>query len=340
MSKIKNWIMPGCTGRFYVRGINNIIWYRRGTDRKSLSLPYSTINRKIAADIIIHEENPEVYKPKTKETLNDKYIEFLNEKMLVNQKKTLRAKKTIAIKYFDKTFYINETNEHYNYVLSKFSLSTNNVATLNNDLKMLNTFYNYLLDKDIIKKNPFKSYKIKVVQRGIITYTDKEIEKIFDYFKNDEDMYYIIKILYYTAFRVMELMNMKWEQIYSNGQYLENIKLTSKYKDRQEMFPLTEELKNFFDNFKKDGTDGKVIKAFAYSTAHNKMAEAFKILNIKKNYSSRKENHFHYLRATRITKWAEQGLSAIIISKLSRDNIDTVMKYYSNVDNSTLHKYL
>lgn len=340
MSNIKNWIMPGCTGRFYVRGKNNTIWYRRGTERKSLSLPYSTINRKIAADIIIHEENPEVYKPKTKETLNDKYIEYLNEKVLINQKSTMRYKKLIAVKYFDKTFYLNETSEHYNYVLTKFNLSKNNLATLSTELSLISSFYNFLLEKELIKKNPFKNYKIKVVQRGIITYTDEELEKIFEYLKNDIDMYYIVKILYYTALRVNELINMKWEQIYSNGQYLENILLTSKFKDRQEMFPMTEELKSYFDNFKKDGINGKIIKKYSYSKAKLRMRNCFEKLNIRKNNSSVKEHYFHYLRATRITKWAEQGLSAIIISKLSRDNINTVMKYYNNIDNTTLHRYL
>lgn len=340
MSKIKNWIMPGCKGRFYVRGKNNTIWYRRGTERQSLSLPYNNINRKIAADIILAEEHPEIYVTKSKETLNDKYLEYINEKKIINQKNTIKNKKNIAVKYFDKTFYLTETTEHFNYVLSKFSLSLNTKSTLHRDLSLIKSFYNYLTEKDLIKKNPFKNYKIKVIQRGIITYTDQEIDILLNHFKNDIDMYYIIKILYYTAFRVMELMNMRWEQIYSNGQYLENIQLTAKFKDKQELFPMTEELKTYFDIFKKDGTQGKVIKQFSYSTAKKRMTEAFIKLNLTKNHSTNKENYFHYLRATRITKWAEQGLSAIIISKLSRDNIDTVMKYYNNVDNTKLHRYL
>ena len=61
MSKIKNWNMSCCKGRFYVRCKNNTIRYRRWTERQSLSLPYNNVNHKIAADIIKAEENPEIY---------------------------------------------------------------------------------------------------------------------------------------------------------------------------------------------------------------------------------------------------------------------------------------
>ena len=49
---ISTWVSVGCKGKFYTRGKNKIIWYRRGTERKSLSLSYSVANKQIASEII------------------------------------------------------------------------------------------------------------------------------------------------------------------------------------------------------------------------------------------------------------------------------------------------
>jgi integrase len=339
MSKIKNWIMPGCKGRFYVRGKNNIIWYRRGAERKSLSLPFTPANRKIAADIIIAEENPNVYSPKSNETLNDYFIKYIEHSKTINYENTLRSKIRTGELFFDKIFSINETKEFYNYIVNKLSNSNYSSVSKEHYIKYIKAFFNWLISQEILEKNPFKDYKIKVVRRPIITYTEDELEKIFEATKKETQIYVIVRILYITAFRINELLNLEWENIIENGIYKTKIELTNKMKTKKEYFPINQEMIDLFEMLDIQKKTGKIFK-WRYESYVRNYKNTIQELGIKKNTYTNKDSLFHYFRATRITEWVKKGYSSAIVSKLSRDNINTVMKYYNNLDLDDLSTYI
>lgn len=85
----------------------------------------------------------------------------------------------------------------------------------NNKLSDANIFFNAMVDREIIDKNPFKKIRKKPVEEGkLISYSNEQKKLIRDYTKkNGHPMYYFIQWIYYCFIRPYELMQLQVKHI-------------------------------------------------------------------------------------------------------------------------------
>lgn len=340
---VKNWSMDGCTGRFYTRGKNNVIWYRKGTNRISTKLPYSPQNKIIAGEMMQKIElNYEGKAIKTM-TIVEAYKYFLEQEKENKSKKTLRLynsalKQLISINYTIDNYVAIRKNINDN--LAKLKVLN---QSKNSRLSNIKSFFQYFIDFEFIEKNPVtKKMFLKVVEKPIEIFTEDEIKSIFEYLARKDirtQMYF--KILYYCAFRREELSSMNWEQVIDdNGSYREHIIIPlSKYRNKMDKFPLTAELIKMFENI--GGTkNGKIFCSSEYYYAIFKTALNWAGVKSKIKWEGNTIG-LHTLRKTRISEWLfKQQLPVQVVSELSRDNINTIMKFYAKLSSNKLHSYL
>lgn len=91
----------------------------------------------------------------------------------------------------------------------------NSGKTYNNNLLGLRSIFNFLMDRELIEKNPFKKIKKQQVERGKNTaYSLTECKKIDEYFKqNNLRLYYFKEFIYCAAIRRTELTLLKVKDI-------------------------------------------------------------------------------------------------------------------------------
>lgn len=85
----------------------------------------------------------------------------------------------------------------------------------NNKISDANIFFNAMVDREIIDKNPFKKIRKKPVEEGkLISYSNEQKKLIRDYTKkNGHPMYYFIQWIYYCFIRPYELMQLQVKHI-------------------------------------------------------------------------------------------------------------------------------
>ena len=107
--------------------------------------------------------------------------------------------------------------EAYNY-LSRYKTEHQcSPRTLNNMRRYLLSFYNYLYQKDMIKRNPFKAISsIKEPKTIRKAFTVTEIEILRDNIDDMRDRA-IIEVLYATGIRIHELCNLNKDEIMENN---------------------------------------------------------------------------------------------------------------------------
>lgn len=89
--------------------------------------------------------------------------------------------------------------------------------TLDNDLRFLKTFFNFMVDEDFMPKNPAaKISKIKGPKLKKKALSDMDIEKIRNACENHKEKA-VIELLLSTGCRASELVNMKKEHIRGNA---------------------------------------------------------------------------------------------------------------------------
>lgn len=345
--KIKNWSMPGCRGRFYVRGINNIIWYQSGRDyRVSTGLEYNRANKQLSADKIRQIEMPGVVS-QTNNTIFSAFREFIDYSKQTKTENTIRnylisfkrlISQDLRLEYYLEIRKMIEDNV----IKNQFNLSN---KSLNLYMKNMHSFFNYLVEKEYMLKNPvLRTMYFKVPDKPIEIYTEEELEKIFNYLKYEKkkhSYYEYFKIIHYCALRRSELLNMEWDHIKEKNRFRSDIIIPkSKYGNKVDYFPLTDELKEFFANIPQ--IDKKVfnLNGTMFDRAIRKALIAMEISKQTEIYGGN-GRAIHTFRKTRISEWLyKDKLEIQIVSQLSRDSIATLMKYYAKMDRAKLKKYL
>lgn len=93
-------------------------------------------------------------------------------------------------------------------------------VTLNNERRVLSSFFAYLVEDEAISRNPMISIKeIKCPKRKKKAFTEMEVEKLRAACKNEKE-HCIVEMLLSTGCRVSELVNMKKGDIDGNKVYI------------------------------------------------------------------------------------------------------------------------
>lgn len=309
-----------------------IAWYQQGkVIRKSLKLPDTVQNRKIAKEIKLQKELELKRKQFARATNNilfsDCIYSFLLDRNLINDNKTLYKS---AFKIFS-TFLaddplIRNLDENHLVAFSRYLREKGKSnSTISTYLNHLNIFFRWALKKRYIDK-PIE-LKIKVNRKEPRIIPDNHLHKLLWYLKvHNENQYRLIKFLVLTGFRKSEALNLAWKDIdfERNLIYLNNTKAK-----RTDLFPIYDNLNKFLQTF----PDKHTGKLFNYSKdGLDFFNRALKRLNLPA-YS------IHDLRRKFGTTLAEKGLTPYELQKLMRhQNIRTTMQYYINIDLQNIAK--
>lgn len=102
------------------------------------------------------------------------------------------------------------------YLARRINIDKVKKRTADNELRYLRSFFGWLRDEEIIKKNPvIKVDKIKCEKKAVETFTELEVEKLREG-ATDERIKCIVELLLSTGCRVTELVNIKIEEIEGN----------------------------------------------------------------------------------------------------------------------------
>jgi integrase len=136
---------------------------------------------------------------RAKETYNymvNQFIDWLKQNKL----------QYIPVGQFDNAM----ASQYMDYLIVQRKLSG---RTHNDRLIVQKVFFNEMIEREWIHKNPFRKIKPKPVEIGRnLAYTEKEREKLKKYlYDNDREMYYFSQIIYYCFIRRSELSQLRIE---------------------------------------------------------------------------------------------------------------------------------
>jgi integrase len=340
----ERWSMAGCKGRFFLRG--NIIWYKRGRSVCiSTGLQSTRQNRKLAGEKILLMENPEFETAaNAPRTVLDAFEQFLKQSLNTKHKNTLYqygyAYKFLIIE--NVPLNIQKIRNVIDNALHK-PLGKRTQKTY---LQRMKSFFQFCVKNKWLSENPIDDdYKIKLPDKIIEIYSDYELNIIFDYWERDETYLNYLKLLYTCAFRRSECMELTWEQIWHGRQFRPQIIFqSSKFGNRPDFFPLAEPVREIFEAL--PSYRHRTGKVFPYNDVRNlsrRFRRGMQELEIQSQTIAFKGygRNLHTFRKTRITKWLfEDNLTPQVVSVLSRDSIETIMKYYAQTDSNNLTQYI
>lgn len=341
----KSWKIDGCKGSFFLRGKNNIIWYRRSrNERFSTGLKYTPKNRIIAARKIEEEEGRGLINTDIK-TIGQALDYFVNSTRHKKTKSTHNTYNvTFGIIFPDHNVLINDF-KYIHQRLEDLKNSDRSNSTIYNYYNMVAALYNYLIKRKIINSNPIERTDFPKVQSKVVDiYSENELNNLFEYFKvKNYDFHLYLRFLYTTAFRMNEARTLKKSQVIIDNEFREQIIIgKSKFGNKTDYFPLTKSVQDIL--LETPGIWDKKPDDYIFecsgvkqSTISNRFRSGMEKLNIPHktvDYKG-KGRSIHTIRKTRITNWIKAGISIHGLEKLSRDNYATVRKYYDAVENTS-----
>ena len=208
----------------------------------------------------------------------DKYLDYLSfeKKYSVNTLESYKNDVQGFLTFLKKNGTPINNDLNYSFIRQWIvELSENKISpiTINRKTSSLKSYFNFLIRTGCINKSPLKGHRnLKTKSKIVEPFTDKEIEKIFQNFKNDgikgRDQL-VIEVLYSTGIRREELINIKVSDINFENQL---IKVKGK-RNKERLVPILPTLINSIQKYlmknsskylfsSKDGT--RISKSTVY----------------------------------------------------------------------------
>lgn len=211
----------------------------------------------------------------------------------------------------------------------------NSIQTRNNRLSAIKSFYQYCSYEEIENINNITgilSIKFKKVSQKVMEYlTEEEIQQIFNSIDTSSNKgrrnLTILVLLYDTAARASEILNLKLEDIHLEEKY---IILTGK-GNKQRVVPIMEQTKKLLSEYIKENKlqFNKILNDTTYEYLR------YLIKQINKN---NKNITIHTFRHTRAIHWLKAGIPLIQIRDLLGHSSITTTERYARVLNEDKFK--
>lgn len=278
----------------------------------------------------------------------------------------------LILKYLDylkyECKYSNNTIDSYMYELKEYQIYFKNNSLLNittNDLKqyiqkstknikttsishkitVIKSFYNFLLDDELINKNPCMSLKMPKKDKLLPVYlTIDEINKLLD-IKLDNPYNYrdkaILELLYATGIRISELVKLK----ISNIDFKEDLIRVIGKGSKERIIPITDEAKSYLDKYiyqyrpiilKDKNTEYVFVNRYGKPISRQSVFKFIKLECLKKNI--KKDISPHTIRHTFATHLLQNGADLRIIQELLGHSDITTTQIYAHLINEQLKK--
>jgi len=219
----------------------------------------------------------------------------------------------------------------------------NNPSTLNTKLRTMKTFFNYMVEIEVIeeKRAPTKKFRYMVEDTKIEVFSDYQISEMLNYYrrmKQREKSFYayrdysLIVFLLGTGCRLGEAINLKWNQVnFEHGSIIVYGK-----KRKQTSVPLSDKLLKELAEYKifcEQKFHTKVDYVFCSTTNQQLSANAikclFKRLKGIMNFTDVRLSA-HTFRHTFAHRFLMAGGDVFSLQKMLRhEKLDMTMKYVS-----------
>lgn len=233
-------------------------------------------------------------------------------------KTTLPAMKNAINCYIKKGLNNKPINSYTVLEIDKFLDNIPNTRTKETVYTMINEFFKFLFNKDIIKKqihDKIKKYKHKRKEGNFLTQEQRVIflEKIEKIELRD-----FFKFIYYTGARKTGAINLSYEDVDLINNKIHIPETKTKESDR--IIPLPNSIRYIFENDKK----GKVFQ-YSDRKLKNNFNELEKLCGFRILLKD--------LRTTFATRLREKGVNEEVIAKwLGHTNTTTTKKFYIKID--------
>lgn len=231
------------------------------------------------------------------------------------------------------------TSEHTALFIEHLKRSVSN-STMLTYINYMKIFFNYLIDEEIIHRNPIRKNQIpRRVKKNIVFFNEKMVDDILNVAKERDEKYYgFLMMLLLTGQRPIDVLSLKVGNIDMENKVIEfNISKTSK----QIIFPIYDELYEFIDrelmHIKDMNDDERVFNEFTSESIRKRFQRIKRHLKItEKNIFTLKT-----FRKTFASYLASKGVDqAKIADLLGHDDAQTTRKYYAAVSAASLRNEL
>ena len=188
--------------------------------------------------------------------------------------------------------------------------------SINRKIASLKSYFNFLVNIDIIESSPLKGHKnLKSSSKIVIPFSEDEIMQVFENFNDskisDRDKL-IIEIFYSTGLRREELINIKIQDIFLKEGLIKILGKRSKERLIPILPSLSKNLKNFIsnNNNSKYLFETKKLKKISVSTVYRLINKYFRLVSSKVKVSP------HVLRHTFATHMLNNGADINTIKEI------------------------
>lgn len=253
--------------------------------------------------------------------LFDKYEDYLNYEK--NFSKHTVSAYLRDVKVFEKFLAQNDckiSNEiNYSFIrqwIVSLSEKRYSKTSINRKIASLKSYFNFLVNIDIIESSPLKGHKnLKSSSKIVIPFSEDEIMQVFENFNDskisDRDKL-IIEIFYSTGLRREELINIKIQDIFLKEGLIKILGKRSKERLVPILPSLSKNLKNFIsnNNNSKYLFETKKLKKISVSTVYRLINKYFRLVSSKVKVSP------HVLRHTFATHMLNNGADINTIKEI------------------------
>ena len=253
--------------------------------------------------------------------LFDKYEDYLNYEK--NFSKHTVSAYLRDVKVFEKFLAQNDckiSNEiNYSFIrqwIVSLSEKRYSKTSINRKIASLKSYFNFLVNIDIIESSPLKGHKnLKSSSKIVIPFSEDEIMQVFENFNDskisDRDKL-IIEIFYSTGLRREELINIKIQNIFLKEGLIKILGKRSKERLIPILPSLSKNLKNFIsnNNNSKYLFETKKLKKISVSTVYRLINKYFRLVSSKVKVSP------HVLRHTFATHMLNNGADINTIKEI------------------------
>ncbi len=201
--------------------------------------------------------------------------------------------------------------------------------SVNIDITILQSFFNYCIEKEYIDKNPCGKIKKLNELKRIKTLSDKDIEKLIAGATNKltKDL---ITFLIYTGCRKGEALNLKWDDVDMQNSVIA-IKGTKTKLDRY--IPISNALKGILSGIEKN--HGSL---YVFNRNGTKLTDFKRSFHTACKNAGLKDLRIHDLRHVFASKMVMNGTSLYITGELLGHKTTQMTKRYSHLVPETLKK--
>ena len=253
--------------------------------------------------------------------LFDKYEDYLNYEK--NFSKHTVSAYLRDVKVFEKFLAQNDckiSNEiNYSFIrqwIVSLSEKRYSKTSINRKIASLKSYFNFLVNIDIIESSPLKGHKnLKSSSKIVIPFSEDEIMQVFENFNDskisDRDKL-IIEIFYSTGLRREELINIKIQDIFLQEGLIKILGKRSKERLIPILPSLSKNLKIFIsnNNNSKYLFETKKLKKISVSTVYRLINKYFRLVSSKVKVSP------HVLRHTFATHMLNNGADINTIKEI------------------------